>query len=198
MSWIRKRKSEFFYRKAKQEKYRARSAYKLIELNKKFKLIKRGDIVIDLGAAPGSWSQVALNIVGKTGFVLAVDVLPILPLKGQFHFLQADITKNSTIEKIKKILNKKANVIISDAAPEFSGIKSKDIGLTLQLNKAVLKIANKLLKQKGNFVFKSFQSQELNKLISEVKKSFETVKITKPKASLKKSSEIYIIAKNKN
>ncbi|MBD3263234.1 23S rRNA (uridine(2552)-2'-O)-methyltransferase [Candidatus Woesearchaeota archaeon] len=192
------KKKEFFYRKAKKEKYRARSAYKLIELNKKYKLIKPGDIVLDCGAAPGSWSQVALDIVDKTGFVLAVDVLPVAPLQGPFKFLLADLNKKTTINKIKKSLPRKADIVMSDAAPEFSGIKERDAGLTLQLNKKILNITKEILKPKGNFICKSFQSSELNGFIDEVKQIFKLVKKSKPRASIKKSPEIYIIAKNKN
>jgi len=194
--WLTKRKAETFYKKAKQEKYRARSAYKLIEINKKYKLIKPGNVVVDCGAAPGSWSQVALEIVGEDGFVLAIDILPVAPLKGSFDFLQADLTKPSIIEKIRKNLPWKADVVISDAAPEFSGIRERDVGLTLQLNKTIFKIAKEILKKDGNFVCKSFQGPELKDFISEVKKDFKTVKTTKPSASLKKSAEVYVIAKN--
>jgi len=193
----RQRKKDIFYKKAKQEKYRARSAYKLIELNQKHKLIKQGNVIVDCGAAPGSWSQVALEIVGDTGFVLAIDTLPMAPLQGQFDFLLADLAKKSIIEKIRKVLPWKADVVMSDAAPEFSGIRVRDVGLCLQLNKAILKIASQILKPGGNFVCKTFQSSELKDLISEVKKSFRTVKLVKPSASLKKSAEIYIVAKNK-
>lgn len=193
----RQRQKDFFYKKAKSEKYRARSAYKLIELNKKYKLIRRGDTVIDCGAVPGSWSQVALEIVGQDGYVLAIDILPMVPLKGQFDFLQANITKKSVIEKIKKVLPWKANIIISDAAPELSGIKEKDVGLTIKLNKNVLEIAKEFLKPRGNFVCKSFQGPGFQEFVSQLKKYFKIVKVAKPQASLKKSPEVFIIAKNK-
>ena len=119
-----KKKAEYFYRKAKEEKYRARSAYKLLEINEKFKLIKERDIVVDLGAAPGSWSQVALELVGETGYVVAVDILTVPSLSGPFKFVRADLTKTSAKNKILNALPNSANVVISDVAPEFSGIKS--------------------------------------------------------------------------
>lgn len=193
----RQRKKEYFYKKAKTEKYRARSAYKLLELNKKYRFIRSRDVVVDCGAAPGSWSQVALDIVGPKGFVLAIDILPIAPLQGPFTFLRADLTKPATIGKIKELSPGKADVVISDAAPEFSGIRIKDIGLAMQLNKKILKIAKEILKPGGNFICKAFHGPEFQKFVSEVKKNFKTVKTVKPSASLKKSAEMYVIAKNK-
>lgn len=191
------KKKDFFYKKAKKEKYRARSAYKLIELNKKYRLIKQGDFVIDIGASPGSWSQVALELVGRDGFVLAVDILPMVPLDGSFGFLRADISKPNILDKIKKNFPGNADVIISDAAPEFSGIRSRDVGLTLRLNQDILKISKEILKPRGILVFKTFQNSELSELVSEIKTIFKTTKIVKPKASLRKSPEIYVVAKNK-
>lgn len=197
MQWHKKRKKEFYYRQAKKEKYRARSAYKLIELDKKFKLLHLGYVVVDLGAAPGSWSQVISERIGKNGFLLAVDVLPIAPLGKNFHFLKADIFKKNTIKKIQEILPRKADLVISDAAPEFSGIKSKDVGLANKLTKISFQIAKKILKKNGNFICKIFPSKEIQDFTREIKENFRVIKVIKPKSSLKKSSEMYLIAKNK-
>lgn len=193
MSWLQRRRSEFFYKKAKKEKYRARSAYKLLEAQKKFHLIKRGDYVLDLGAAPGSWSQVALDFVGRTGHVIAVDITPIVPLKGPFEFIHGDFTSKSIQTKLS---GKKFNVILCDAAPEFSGVKELDFGRTLDLNKKTISLAEKFLIKNGNLFFKSFQKPELRALISELKKKFKFVKIFKPTASLKRSPEVYVVCKN--
>ena len=190
--WLKKRKKEFFYKRAKSEEYRARSAYKLIELQEKFHLVKKGDVVLDLGAAPGSWSQVALEFAGKSGKVIGVDILPIAPIAGNFVFIQGDLTRPEVIEKIKAV-TKKIDVVISDAAPEFSGIKTIDIGAAAYLNSASLEIARKVLKEGGNFVCKSFQGSEFQDFLKEAKKVFSDVKTVKPAASEKKSPEIYVI-----
>ena len=192
MDWLNKRKQDFFYKKAKAEKYRARSAYKLIEIQKKFHIIKVGDIIIDLGAAPGSWSQVALDFIGDNGKVLAVDMLEMAPLKGNFVFVKGDIFKERIIAKIKEVITQ-ADVVISDAAPEFSGVRMLDIGRADTLCEQILEIAKQTLKKGGYFVCKSFQSAEHQKFIANVKKNFENVKEFKPAASLRESSEIYII-----
>ena len=190
--WLEKRKKEFFYKKAKTEEYRARSAYKLIELQEKFHLIKKGDTVLDLGAAPGSWSQVALEFAGKNGKVIGVDILPIAPLAENFVFIQGDLMKPETAKKINAIAEK-VDVVISDAAPEFSGIKALDIGKASDMNFAILDLAKQVLKIGGNFVCKSFQSSEFQDFLKEVRKAFSDVKTIKPAASEKKSPEIYVI-----
>ncbi|MEM4248037.1 MAG: RlmE family RNA methyltransferase [Candidatus Nanoarchaeia archaeon] len=192
--WHKTRKKEFFYKKAKEEKYRARSAYKLLELQKKFRLIESGDIVVDCGAAPGSWSQVALQFVGANGRVLAIDILPMAELSGNFTFLRADLTKESTLDKIRTILQRPADLVMSDAAPEFSGIRAMDIGRAMDLNKIILELARKILKKGGSFVCKAFQGKDFQDFVKEVKKYFSNVHLEKPKASLKESAEIYIVA----
>jgi len=196
--WLKERKSEQFYRKAKSEKYRARSAYKLLELQKKFRLIRSGDIVVDLGAAPGSWSQVALQFVGANGKVIGVDIKPVLNLKVNYESVLGDIFKNSTLEKIKQTLPRAADVVIADAAPEFSGIRTKDIGIAMLLSFRSLEIAKEILKQGGYFVSKAFRGSDYEKFVSEVKKNFSIVKEVKPKASLRESAEIYIVGLKKN
>lgn len=192
--FIKQRKREFFYKQAKYEKYRARSAYKLLEIQKKFHLIKSGDVVVDLGAAPGSWSQVALQFVGANGKVIGVDVKPVLSLKGNYKSVLGDIFKDSTLEKIKQALPRAADTIISDTAPEFSGIRTKDIGIAMLLSFRALHIAKEILKPNGNFISKAFRGSDYEKFVLEVKKNFAIVKEFKPKASLQESAEIYIIS----
>ena len=197
MEWYQKRKGEVFFRKAKAEKYRARSAYKLLELQKKFRLIRAGDIVVDLGAAPGSWSQVALTFVGTNGHVIGVDVKKVLGLGANYEFVLGDITKASTLEKLKKSLPRPADVVFSDVAPEFSGIRTKDIGVAMQLSFKALEIAKEILRPGGSFVTKAFRGADYQEFISEVKKSFAVVKEVKPPASLKESAEIYLVGLKK-
>jgi len=192
--FVKQRKKEFFYRRAKEEKYRARSAYKLLDLQKKFHLIKQGDFVIDCGAAPGSWSQVAMQFVGDSGKVLAIDIIPVSQLSGNFTFLKANLLKSGMIDKIKELMDKPADLVMSDAAPEFSGIRMMDIGLAMDLNLAILEIAKKILKTGGKFICKAFQGPGFPDFVKEVRKSFKDVHLEKPEASLKESAEMYIVA----
>jgi 23S rRNA (uridine2552-2'-O)-methyltransferase len=191
--WLVKRKGEFFYRKAKAEKYRARSAYKLLEVQGKFKLIKKGDIVVDLGAAPGSWSQVALEFIGENGFVIGVDIIPVVGLSGNYKFILGDICKESTLAKIKKELHRDASVVIADAAPDFSGIRTKDVGVSMQLSFRAIEIAKEILRNGGNFVTKTFRGIDYNLFIAEMKRNFRVVKEVKPRASQQESAEVYVV-----
>jgi 23S rRNA (uridine2552-2'-O)-methyltransferase len=191
--WLVQRKKEQYYQKAKAEKYRARSAYKLVELQKRFQLIKAGNIVVDLGAAPGSWSQVALEFIGTTGKVIGVDIKTVIGLKDNYEFVRGDIFQESILEKIKKALPRAADVVIADAAPEFSGVRTRDIGIAMLLSFRSLQIAKDVLRPNGKFVSKAFRGADYDKFVAEVKKNFEVVKEFKPKASLSESSEIYVI-----
>jgi 23S rRNA (uridine2552-2'-O)-methyltransferase len=195
--FVKQRKREFFYKQAKSEKYRARSAYKLLEIQKKFRLIRKGNIVVDLGAAPGSWSQVALQFVGANGKVIGVDIKPVLGLKSNYLFVLGDIFKDSTLEKIKEVLPRPADIIVSDVAPDFSGIRTKDIGIAMLLSFRALQIAKEILKPNGGFVSKAFRGQDYGKFVSETKKNFAIVKEFKPKASLQESAEIYVVGLKK-
>lgn len=194
--YVEKRKSDVFYNKAKSENYRARSAYKLIELQEKFHFIKKGNVVVDCGAAPGSWSQVALEFVGAGGLVIGIDLLPVASISENFKFIQGDLMKEATINKVKEIAPA-TDVVISDAAPEFSGIKALDIGKSADLNFAVLEFAKETLKKGGNFACKSFQGPDFQKFLKEVKKNFEKVYTVKPEASQKSSAEMYVVALKK-
>jgi len=191
-NYVEKRKADVFYRKAKSENYRARSAYKLLELQEKFNIIKKNDAVVDCGAAPGSWSQVALEFAGKDGLVIGIDILPVAKLTDRFTFIQGDLTSEGILEKIRAVA-KGVDVVISDAAPEFSGIKTIDMGKAHDLNLAVLALAVKILKTGGKFLCKCFQSSDFQGFVKEVKKHFADVMTAKPAASQKSSPEIYVI-----
>lgn len=193
--WYRERKKEHFYRAAKKEGYRSRAAYKLKQIQNRFHVIKKGDVVIDLGAAPGGWSQVAREIVGEKGLVVGIDLQPIKPIKDAI-FIVGDMTKKETIEKIKeKIGNKKVDVIISDMSPNISGNYSLDHANSIWLAENALDFAKKFLKNNGNFICKVFEGELLKEFLNKVKADFEVVKLHSPPASRKSSSEIYVIAK---
>ncbi|MGC8895525.1 MAG: RlmE family RNA methyltransferase [Candidatus Bathyarchaeia archaeon] len=193
-AWVRERKRDYYYKKAKEEKYRSRAAYKLFEAVEKYHFIKHGDVVVDLGAAPGGWVQAARKIVGGKGFVLGVDLKPIEPFpQSNVRTIIGDITEQETLNQILQMLPRKADAVISDASPNISGIWEIDHARQIDLAQHALKIALETLRFSGNFYVKVFQGDLLDDFIKKVKKYFEVVRIVKPKASRAKSSEIFIL-----
>lgn len=193
--WEMEKKKEHYYKKAKKEKYRSRASFKLLQLNKRFKVIKSDDYVVDLGAAPGGWSQVALDIVGDGGMVLAVDLQWIKPFENEnFEQITGDFTEAETIEKIRKMLKIEADNILSDASPKLTGIRDIDHLKSIDLAENTLKIADNILKPGGSLILKTFQGEEFENLVKKMKKKFKIVKTTKPPSSKKGSMEMYIIA----
>lgn len=193
--WLRDKKKDYYYRKAKEEKYRSRAAFKLKQLNKKFRLIKKGDIVLDLGAAPGGWMQVSRELVGEGGFVLGVDIAWIEPfLEENVATIRGDFTYPEVVDEIRETVGQ-AGVVISDASPDISGVWNIDHFRSIELATQALELCKTLLRPGGNFLVKVFQGEALQEFIKEVKKNFRYVKITKPKASRSRSSEVYIIGK---
>ncbi len=193
--WYKEKKKEHFYKKAKKEGYRARSSYKLKQIQKKFNIIKRGDSVLDLGCAPGGWSQVSKEIVGKEGKVVGVDILPVKKLE-DIIFIKGDMTEDETIDEIRKISSvDKFDVVISDMSPDISGNYDMDQARSIYLCIKALNTAEVFLKENGHFVCKAFEGKDLNDFISDIKSKFKTIKRFNPKASRKSSSEIYVVAK---
>ncbi|MCW3982428.1 MAG: RlmE family RNA methyltransferase [Candidatus Bathyarchaeota archaeon] len=194
-AWIRERKNEFYYKKAKAENYRSRSTYKLVQANNKYGFIKLHDVVVDLGAAPGGWIQAARKMTGKHGFVLGVDLKPIEPFTQEYiRTIVADLTEPDIAEQILSFLPRKPDVVISDAAPNVTGVWEVDHACQIDLATKALEIAKSILKPGGNFFVKVFQGDLLDQFILDVKGTFESVKIVKPQASRAKSSEQYILA----
>jgi 23S rRNA (uridine2552-2'-O)-methyltransferase len=193
--WYQEKKREHFYKEAKKTGYRARSAFKLKQIQKKFKIIKQDDIVVDLGAAPGGWSQVAKELVGKQGTVIGVDLSQIKPLDG-ITFLQGDLTKENTIKEISEVLeDKKPDIILSDMSPNISGNYTVDHARSIYLCEQALSVSKLLLRKDGCFVCKVFDGEDLQGFVNKVKKQFKTVKQFNPVASRKSSSEVYIIGR---
>ena len=190
--WQRERKKEHFYKQAKKEGYRSRAAYKLKQINKKYNIIKKGDVVVDLGAAPGGWSQVAKEAVDN-GFVFGVDLEAIEPIEG-VEFVRGDLTKKDVVENITSIV-KKADVVISDMSPNISGAYSVDHARSVYLGESALSFAEKILKRNGNFVVKIFEGELFKEYFEKVKNRFDYVKVCRPGATRKTSSEVYIIGK---
>jgi len=194
-SWIKQRKRDYYYRKAKEEKFRSRAAYKLLQTVQKYKFMKSGDVVVDLGAAPGGWIQAARKIVGEEGFILGVDIKTIEPFEEEnIITIVADITDPKTIGTIRNLLPRPADVVISDVSPKISGIWEVDHARQIDLALSSMKIACEVLKPRGNFFVKVFEGDMLKDFLDKLKERFSVAKLVKPKASRAKSSELYILA----
>ncbi len=184
---------DYFYRKAKKEGYRSRAAFKLKQINEKFNLIRKGDTVVDLGAAPGGWLQVALELSGGT--VVGVDILPIGEIEG-VETIKGDIRLDTTIEKIREKIKKEgADVVICDAAPNLSGNWSYDHARSIDLATSALECARKILKPRGRFAVKVFQGDMFPVFINKARQSFVKAQAFSPEASRKQSAEIYVIGR---
>jgi 23S rRNA (uridine2552-2'-O)-methyltransferase len=196
-AWIQDRKRDYYYKKAKQEMYRSRAAYKLFQAIRKYEFVKRGDVVIDLGAAPGGWIQAARKTVGTKGFVLALDLKPIEPFTQQYvRTIICDMTEDDAIQQILELLPRKADVVISDASPSISGIWEVDHARQLDLAQKALHIASETLRPEGNLFVKVFQGDLLDDFVEKVKQQFRLVRVIKPHASRAKSSEMFVLATN--
>jgi 23S rRNA (uridine2552-2'-O)-methyltransferase len=192
----RERKQDYFYRRAKELKLRSRAAFKLRQLDDRYKLLRRGDVVVDLGAAPGGWLQVVRERIGDEGFVLGVDLQQIAKLPhANIKTVVADITDSSTPELIRGNLPRPADVVLSDASPKISGVWSVDHSRSIELARAALTIAGNVLAQGGKLLIKVFQGELFQEFVGEVKEKFGFIKISKPPASRKGSAEAYVIAK---
>ena len=196
-AWIRERKREHYYRKAKEEKFRSRATYKLLQAVEKRRFIKPGDVVVDLGAAPGGWIQASRKIVGSRGFVLGVDLKSIQPIdKSNVRTVIGDVTDPQMVEQIREFLPRPADAVISDVSPSISGIWELDHARQIDLARQSLRIATSVLRLKGNFFVKVFQGDMLNDFVREVKRHFAFVKLIKPKASRARSAELYVLGMN--
>jgi 23S rRNA (uridine2552-2'-O)-methyltransferase len=196
-AWVKNRKREYFYRKAKKEKFRSRASYKLLQAVKKHRFIKPGYVVVDLGAAPGGWTQAARKLVGDSGFVLAVDVKQMAPVEApNVRAIIGDVAEPHTIQNILKFLPRSADAVISDVSPNVSGIWELDHARQIDLANNSLRIATSILRFGGNFFVKIFQGRTTSKFIEEVRQNFSFVKLVKPKASRSKSAELYILGRN--
>jgi len=188
--WSDQRKHDHYYREAKKRGFRARSSFKLIQLHKRYGIFKHGTTVIDLGASPGGWSQIAAQYADR---VIAVDIHPMEPLE-RVVFIQGDITERETIGKLRSHVTY-ADVVISDASPNISGHYTMDQARSVWLCEHALAIAETFLREGGTFVCKIFEGEDYPAFLQKVKEQFRMVKPHAPKASRKQSSEIYIVAK---
>jgi len=185
-----------YFKKAKLEGYRSRAAYKLIELHQRFRLLRPGDAVVDLGAAPGGWLQVAAKAVGPNGKVIGVDLQAIKPFNERnIALLEGDITTADIQAKIKELIGAPADSILSDLAPKLSGIRDADMARCLDLNRTALQVAVELLRPGGSLLIKSFISDDLQTFTLDLRRYFTSVQRTKPEATRQGSSEFYFYAK---
>lgn len=188
-------RKDAFYKKAKREGYRARSAYKLIELNREFRLLRPGARVIDLGSWPGGWVQVAAELVGHGGKVVGIDLVTLDPLPfSQVTLLQGDATAPVQQQRLLTLLGGPADVLLSDMAPKLSGIKEVDEARSMDLCRVALSCVSTLLRPDGSLLLKVFMGTEHQRFLAEVRGAFATVKTTKPESSRKGSAETYVFA----
>lgn len=196
-NWYKEKKEEAWYRKAKQEGYRARSAYKLLQIQERLLVIREGDTVVDLGAAPGGWSQVAVELVGPTGRVVGVDLSTVAPLEGA-HFIRGDFTRPETVEAVLTYLGRdprgpRINAVLSDMSPDITGNYTMDQAKSVFLCQHALTFTRRVLDAGGSLVLKVFEGEDYPEFRDDMKRSFRTVKPFSPPASRKQSSEIYLI-----
>ena len=192
-NWVNKQRRDTYVRQSKVDGYRARSAYKLIEIDEKFKIFKGGLTVIDIGAAPGSWSQYA-NKVSKNGKLISIDLKKMEPIGSSLQ-IQGDFTEEGVQQEIKKNTTSKVDVVMSDMAVNTTGIKNIDSIQTGELCKEAMVFAKDLLNENGYFISKIFMGGTFNEIVAEGKKYFKEVKVFKPKSSRKDSKESFIICR---
>ena len=193
-NWVNKQRRDIYVRQSKVDGYRARSAYKLIEIDEKFKIFKGGISVVDIGAAPGSWSQYALKVV-KSGRIISIDLKEMEPI-GNTLQIQGDFTDQKIQDEIRKNLQKKAEVVMSDMAVNTTGIKNIDAIYTGELCKEAMIFSKEIISDKGFFISKIFMGGTFNEIVAQRKSIFRDVKVFKPKSSRKDSKESFIICKN--
>ena len=193
--WLNEHVNDPYVKQAQKDGYRSRSSYKLIQLNERDRLIRPGMLVVDLGSAPGGWSQVAARLVGAKGRVLATDIQPMEPLKN-VDFIQGDFTEEPVLKQVLERLEGNApDVVLSDIAPNISGIDSADQASAMYLVELALDMARQVLKPKGDFVAKVFQGSGSDAFLKDFRTSFEKVLIRKPAASRARSREVYMVGK---
>ena len=193
--WLQEHFQDSYVKNSQKDGYRSRASYKLLELNQKDRLFRKNMTVVDLGAAPGGWSQVAGQLVGEGGKVIASDILEMDTIE-DVEFIQGDFTEESVLNEILAVMgDNKADLVISDMAPNMSGIAAVDQPQSMYLVELALDLANQVLKPKGNFVAKVFQGEGFDAFVKECRGLFASVVIRKPDASRARSKEVYLVAK---
>lgn len=193
--WLKEHFSDPYVKLAQKKGYRSRAIFKLLELQERDHFIKPGMIIVDLGAAPGGWSQAAKEILGSKGQIIALDILPMEPITG-VEFIQGDFTETEVFEQLLACINHRPiDLVISDMAPNMSGMSVIDQPRVMYLAELALDLAKKVLKPGGGLLIKVFQGEGFDALLKELRHSFDKVVIRKPKASRARSSEVYLLAR---
>ena len=193
--WMQEHFQDEYVKKAQVMGYRSRAVFKLIEIQEKDKIIKPGINIVDLGAAPGGWSEYARKIVGRNSKVVALDLLPIEPIEG-VDFIQGDFREEEVLEQLYKVLDgEPVHLLLSDMAPNMSGSREMDQPRAIYLGELALDAAQRILVKGGTFLIKMFQGAGFDEYYNQVRQQFNSVAIRKPKASRPRSNEVYILAK---
>jgi 23S rRNA (uridine2552-2'-O)-methyltransferase len=193
--WLQEHVNDPYVKQAQRDGYRSRASYKLIQVNEKDKLLRPGMLVVDLGSAPGGWSQVAARLVGEKGRVVATDILPMDPLN-HVEFVQGDFTEEAVLSAVLALLGgQRPDLVLCDIAPNISGVDSADQASSMYLVELALEFVRQALKPKGDFLVKVFQGAGSDAYLKEVRGSFEKVFVRKPPASRARSREVYVVAK---
>ncbi len=194
-SWMKEHFDDKYVKESQRLGYRSRACFKFLELQEKDKLVHQGGIVVDLGSAPGGWSQVAMEVVGDHGRVIASDILPMDSLAG-VDFIQGDFTQESVFEEILTVINNDPiDLVISDMAPNMSGMSDVDQPKSMYLVELALDMAKSVLSPGGNFAVKVFQGEGFDQYLADCRSTFKTVLVRKPKSSRPRSKEVYIVGK---
>ena len=193
--WLQEHFKDKYVLQSQQDGYRSRAAYKLLQIQEKDKLIKPGMNIVDLGSAPGGWSQVARQFIGSQGKVVAVDILPMEQL-AQVEFIQGDFQEQSVLNELLRVLNNEpVDLVISDMAPNITGIKAVDQPKSIYLLELAIELADQVLKPGGSLLMKVFQGEGFQPLLVELRKRYQKVISRKPEASRSRSAEVYLLAK---
>lgn len=195
--WLREHFTDPYVKQAQKEGYRSRAVYKLLEMNERYHLFKPGMTIIDLGAAPGSWSQVVVKMIKPNGRLIAMDILPMDEIPG-VEFIQGDFSDELIVNQITTLLGgAKADWVISDMAPNMSGNESVDLPRSMYLSELALAFALETLKPTGGFLIKIFQGEGFDAYLMDVRRHFKSVAVRKPKASRDRSREVYLMARDR-
>ena len=193
--WLQEHVNDPYVKQAQRDGYRSRSSYKLIQLNEKDRLIRPGMLIVDLGSAPGGWSQVATRLAGERGRVIATDILPMDPLQN-VDFIQGDFTQEAVLNQVLGLLQgRKPHLVICDIAPNITGVDSADQASSMYLAELALDFVRQALEPRGDFVVKVFQGAGSEAYLKDVRSSFDKVFVRKPAASRARSREVYLVAK---
>ncbi len=193
-NWLRRHFNDHYVKEAQKAGYRSRAVFKLLEIQKKDRMLRLGQVVIDLGAAPGGWSQIAAPVVGDKGAIIAMDILPMEPLSG-VTMIEGDFTEQDVLDQLVATINgRPVDLVMSDIAPNISGMRAIDQPKAMYLAELALDFSQSILKPGGSFLTKVFQGEGFDPYLLAIRKSFVKVVIRKPKASRPKSREVYILA----